>query len=102
MPQDTVFIVPHRLDFCSSFCRTPARARQEIRQTVWQPQPWTVSEIHLSKGGKQPIIADAGYGLDCGKRVTAHILEKSHGTLVHALMHGCRRYLHVLVQVRPL
>src|SRR4030095_14046676 len=102
MPKDTVFIVPHRLDFCSGFGRTPARARQEIMQTVWQPKSCTVSEIPLGKGGKQTIIADVVSGLDFGKCLTDHVLEKSHGTLVHALMNSFRGYLHLLVQVRHL
>src|SRR6478672_9785470 len=92
------FIVPHRLDFCSGFGRTPARARQEIMQTVWQPKSCTVSEIHLGKGSKQPIIAAFVYGLDFGKCLTDHGLEKIHGTLVHALMNSFRGYLHLLVQ----
>jgi hypothetical protein len=42
------------------------------------------------------------YGLDFGKRLTDHRLEKSYGTLVHALLHGFRRYLHLLVPLRHL
>ena len=71
-------------------------------QTVGKCKPGTISEIHLGKGGKQPIIADFVYGLDFGKCLTEHVLEKSHGTLVHALMNGFRRHLHLLVQVRHL
>src|SRR4029450_12448661 len=100
MLKDTAFIVPHRLDFCSGFCRTPARAREEIMQTFWQLKTCTVSEIHLGKEGKQPIIADCFYGLYFAQRLMDHVLKKSQRTLVHALMEGFRRHLHLLVQLR--
>jgi len=71
-------------------------------QTFWKLKTCTVSEIHLGKGGKQPVIADCFYGLYFCKRLTDHVLKKSQRTLVHALMNGFRRHLHLLVQLRHL
>jgi hypothetical protein len=102
MIKDTTFIVPHRLDFGSGFCRAPSRAWKEIMQTVWQLKPCTVSEIHLSKIGKQPIITDFFYGLYFGQHLTDHVLKKRKRPLVHTLMDGFRRHLYLLVQVRHL
>src|SRR5713101_7287940 len=102
MTKSTAFIVPHRLDFRSGFCRTPSRARKEIMQTFWKLKTGTVSEIHLGKVCEKPIIADFFYGLDFRQRLTDHVLKESKRTLVHALMNGFRRTLHLLVQWRHL
>ena len=69
MTKYTVFIVPHGLNFGSGCRRTPPRAGKEIVQTIGEFKTCTISEIHLGKVGKQPVIADLFYGLDFGKRL---------------------------------
>jgi hypothetical protein len=71
-------------------------------QTLGECKTCTISEIHLGKGGKQPVIADFFYGLYFGQRTPEHVLKKSQRTLVHALMDGFRRHLDLLVQLRRL
>src|SRR5262245_66502314 len=102
MPQPTAFIVPHSLDFGPSCRRTPPRAGKELVQTVGESKTCTISKIHFSKVGKQPVIADFFSSLDFGKRSPEQVLKKSQRPLVHALMNGFRRYLHLLVQLRRL
>ena len=69
-------------------------------QTFWKLKTCTVSEIPLGKVGKQPIIANFFYGWYFCQRLTDHVLKKSKRPLVHALMNGFRRHLHLLVQLR--
>ena len=71
MPKYTVFIVPHGLDLGSGCRRTPPRAGKEIMQTIGECKTCTISEIHLGKVGKQPVIADLRYGLDFGRGASA-------------------------------
>ena len=77
MTKYTVFIVPHGLNFGSGCRRTPPRAGKEIVQTIGEFKTCTISEIHLGKVGKQPVIADLFYGLDFGKRLPEHVLQKA-------------------------
>ena len=100
MAKHTAFIVPHRLNFGPGFGRTPSRAGKQIRQTVWQSKTGTVSEIHLGKGGKEPLSAHFFEGLDFGKRLADHVLKKNKRALVHALMNGFRRHFHMLHHLR--
>src|SRR3989454_10492566 len=102
MTKPTAFIVPHGLYFGPGCRRTPPRAGKEIVQTVGEFKTCTISEIHLGKVGKQPVIADFFYGLYFGQRLPEHVLKKTQRTLVHALMNGFRRHLHLLVQWRSL
>ena len=97
MTKDTVFIVPHGLDFGSGCRCAPPRAGEELVQTVGERKPCTISEIDLGKVGKQPVMADVFYGLDFGQRLPEHVLQKSQRTLVQALMDGFRRHLYLLV-----
>ena len=102
MTQDTVLIVPHGVNFGPSFGRTPARAGAGLVQGFWQSKAGAVSEIHMRKGGKQSIITHVFEGLDFGKGLTEHGLKKSNGLLVHPLVNGFRRDVHLLAQWRDL
>src|SRR5215475_12997179 len=102
MTKYTVFIVPHGLDFGSSGRCAPPRAGKELVQTVGKGKTCTISEIDLGKVGKQPVMADVFYGLDFGKRLLEHVLQKSQRTRGHALMDGFRRHRYLLVQLRHL
>ena len=93
MAKPPAFIVPHRVHCGSGFGRPPSGARQQIRPTVWQSKPGTVSERPRGKAVKSPS-ARVCAGLDCGQRLVDHLLKKNKCTLMHALMNSFRRHCH--------
>src|SRR5262245_13637785 len=96
----TMFILPHRLNFCPGFCGTPSRPRKEVFQAFRQSKSRAVAYIHLGKGAKETILADFVESLYFCKGLTDHLLKKGKSTFVHALMQGFRRHLQLIAQLR--
>jgi hypothetical protein len=56
MVQDTPFILPHELNFSTSFGSTSSRAREELRETRRKAKAGAIGKRDFGKEGKQIIL----------------------------------------------
>jgi hypothetical protein len=92
MTQHTTFLVPYGLNLGACCGRTPASTGKRLVELFRKFKAGAVSGIAFRKGGKPPSITPMFEGVDGGQGLTDHLLQKSHGLLVHALMNGFRRH----------
>ncbi len=102
MSKQTAFIVPHGLNLGTGFGGTPTRAGKRLLEGVRQGKARAVCQIDFGKGSKQAIITHRGERLEFSQDLAEHVLQKSNGLLVHALMKGFGRDFHWLAQLGAL
>lgn len=96
------FIGPYGLNLGAGFCCTPSRAGKRRVECFGQCKSSTVSNIDFGKGRKQAIITHRVEGLEFCQGLLHHVLQKGNGFLVHALMNGFRRDVHLRAQLGDL
>ena len=100
MGEDTLFVLPHELDFCSRLCGTAASPRERVLQTIWEAKACAIRDVHPGKRRKEALVAHRGTGLYLGESSADHFLQKSESTFVHPLIQGFRRYRNLCTQLR--
>ena len=56
MGEDTVFVIPHELNFCSCLGSTPAGSWERVFQTIGQGKASTIRNVHPGKGRKEVTV----------------------------------------------
>lgn len=98
MTTKTAFRVPYGLHLGAGLCCTPSSTGKSRVEFFGQCKSRTVSNIDVGKGRNQAIITPRVEGLELCQGRLDHVLQQGHGFLVQALMHGCRRDVHLRAQ----
>jgi hypothetical protein len=61
--EHTLVVIPHKLNFCPSWCGTATCSREPVFETAWEFRACAVSNVDSGKRRKEALVAPPSTGL---------------------------------------